>query len=231
MIKKIICILTFILVIPIIVCADVGNSTDDDIFIKNGSRNEKIIAITFDDGPHPVETNKILDVLKKHDVCATFFIAGKHAAWYEKPLIRLVKEGHEIGNHTYNHPDVSTLSDYQIESEIIACEKIIFEKTGKKTNLFRPPYGNYNRSNMSAIAKKLGYKIILWTTIDTKDWQNPSAQSISQKIINDAQNGDIILLHDYATNNTVEALDMFIPAMKQKGYKFVTISQLIESRN
>lgn len=201
-------------------------SKNEEIFIKNGPRDKKKLAITFDDGPHPKETEQVLDVLKKHDVKATFFVAGKHVNWYTKPFIRASKEGHEIGNHTFNHPDISNMSPLEIENEILKCEEIITKITGKKPTLFRPPYGSYKESELSNIAKKHGYKVVLWTTVDTKDWKNPGASNIANAIINNAKNGDIILLHDYATNNTVEALDIFIPEMKKRGYEFVTVSEL-----
>ena len=202
---------------------------EEEVFVKNGSRNKKLIALTFDDGPHPKETNQVLDVLKKYDVKATFFIAGKHANWYSKPLIRTSKEGHEIGNHTFNHPDITNLSRGQLEQEIVNCENIIVKLTGKKPTLFRPPYGSYKKEVLQNIAKKYDYKIVLWTTIDARDWENPGAYKIANIIINNYKNGDIILLHDYATDNTVEALDILIPKMIEKGYKFVTVSELIDN--
>ncbi|HBG6951569.1 TPA: polysaccharide deacetylase family protein [Clostridioides difficile] len=202
--------------------------TNGNVLIKHGSRGKKLIAITFDDGPHPKETSQVLDVLKKYNVKATFFIAGKHAKWYKEPLVRASKEGHEIGNHTFNHPDISNLSSSQIEEEIVKCEDILKEVTGKKPTLFRPPFGSYREKELIEIAKKHDYKVVLWTGVDVKDWKNPGANSIADKIINKVQNGDIILLHDYATNDTVEALDMFIPKMIEKGFKFVTVSELIK---
>lgn len=200
---------------------------NNDIFFKNGSREEKIIALTFDDGPHPKETHEVLDVLNKYNVKGTFFVVGKHANWYSEPLIRAAKEGHEIGNHTFTHPDISNLSSEDIKKEIKECEDTLFKLTGKKPTLFRPPYGSYSKDKLGEIAKECGYKIILWTTIDAKDWKNPPSSQISNIIINKAQNGDIILLHDYATENTVKALDTIIPEMMKKGYKFVTVSELI----
>lgn len=202
----------------------VGNN---DIFFKNGSREEKIIALTFDDGPHPKETHKILDVLDKYNIKATFFVVGKHASWYSEPLIRASKEGHEIGNHTFSHPDISNLSSDDIKREIKECEDTLVKLTGKRPTLFRPPYGSYSEEKLGEIAKESGYKIILWTTIDAKDWKNPPPSQISDCIINKAKNGDIILLHDYGTENTVKALDTIIPEMIKKGYKFVTVSELI----
>lgn len=200
---------------------------NNDIFFKNGSREEKIIALTFDDGPHPKETHQILDVLDKYKVKGTFFVVGKHANWYSAPLIRAAKEGHEIGNHTFSHPDISNLSSEDIKREIKECEDTLVKLTGKKPALFRPPYGSYSEKKLGEIAKECGYKIILWTTIDAKDWKNPPSSQISHIIINKAQNGDIILLHDYGTENTVKALDTIIPEMMKKGYKFVTVSELI----
>lgn len=200
---------------------------EEEVFVKNGPRDKKVIALTFDDGPHPKETDKVLDVLKKYDVKATFFIAGKHANWYPKPLIRASEEGHEIGNHTFNHPDISNLSNEQIQEEISKCEDILVKLTGKKPTLFRPPYGSYRKEALAKIAKQNNYKIVLWTTIDARDWQNPPASKIADTIMNNAKNGDIVLLHDYATNNTVEALDILIPNMISKGFEFVTVSELI----
>ncbi|QJA08879.1 polysaccharide deacetylase family protein [Romboutsia sp. CE17] len=221
--------LTFMIFVLIISISTTSYAKDDEeVFIKNGSREKKLIALTFDDGPHPKETDKVLDVLNKYNIKATFFIAGKHAKWYTNPLIRASKEGHEIGNHTFNHPDISNLSLSQIEEEIVKCEDTLVEITGKKPTLFRPPYGSYKRSDLEEVAKKHDYKIILWTTIDARDWENPPASTIASTIIDKAKNGDIILLHDYATNNTVEALDRIIPAMQKRGFQFVTVSELLE---
>lgn len=200
---------------------------EEEVFVNHGPRDKKVIALTFDDGPHPKETDKVLDVLKKYDVKATFFIAGKHANWYQKPLIRASEEGHELGNHTFTHPDISNLSSSQIQGEIKQCEDILEKLTGEKPTLFRPPYGSYRKEALAQIAKDCGYKIILWSTLDARDWQNPPASKIASTITNNAKNGDIILLHDYATDNTVEALEILIPEMKSKGFEFVTVSQLL----
>lgn len=221
-------VLAIIFTILISFNKDVDAHTNEGLFIKSGSRDKKIIALTFDDGPHPKETDRVLDVLSKYNVKATFFIAGKHAKWYTDPLVRASKEGHEIGNHTFTHPDISNLTSQQIESEILECEKTLVEITGEKPTLFRPPFGSYKKEELEEIARKNNYKIILWTTVDARDWQNPPASKIASKIIDNAKNGDIILLHDYATENTVEALDILIPAMQTKGFKFVTVSELIE---
>ena len=226
--KKFIVLLTTLCILIFSFHCKAYSVDDEEVFIKNGPRDKKIIALTFDDGPHPKETDKILDVLKKYDVKATFFIAGKHAKWYGEPLVRASKEGHEIGNHTFNHPDISNLTPSQIEEELVKCEDILVELTGNKPTLFRPPFGSYRKEELESIAQKHGNKIILWTTIDVRDWSNPPASKIANTIINKSKNGDIILLHDYATDNTVEALEMVIPKMKEMGFKFVTVSELLE---
>lgn len=231
MTTKVKSILFFMITLLIIIFSSEEISSlvhNKDIFFKNGSRNEKMIALTFDDGPHPKETHEVLDVLDKYNVKGTFFVVGKHANWYSEPLKRAAKEGHEIGNHTFSHPDISCLSSDDIKREIKECEDTLIRLTGKKPTLFRPPYGSYSKDKLAEIAKESGYKIILWTTIDAKDWKNPPSSQISDTIINKAQNGDIILLHDYGTENTVKALDTIISEMIKKGYKFVTVSELID---
>lgn len=226
--RKVLSLLALILMIFVSINHKVYANNEEEVFIKNGPRDKKLIALTFDDGPHPKETDEVLDVLSKYNVKATFFIAGKHANWYKDPLIRASKEGHEIGNHTFNHPDIGNLSSSQIEEEIVKCEETLVNLTGKKPTLFRPPFGSYRKEDLESIAKKYGYKIVLWTTIDAKDWKNPPASTIASLITNNAKNGDIILLHDYATINTVEALNILIPQMQKKGFNFVTVSELLE---
>ena len=204
---------------------------DKDNIIKNNSKNSKEIAITFDDGTHTKETAKILDILKKYDAKATFFVVGKHVKWYPDSVIRASKEGHEIGNHTFTHPDISTLSEEQLKSEIKNCEDIILEKTGKKPVLFRPPFGNYNERCLKELSQDLGYTVVLWSGVDAKDWRNPPPEQIASKIIKNVKQGDIILLHDYGTENTIIALDTILSTLSQKGYKFVTVSELLEKNN
>ncbi|WP_455544409.1 polysaccharide deacetylase family protein [Intestinibacter sp.] len=202
-----------------------------DNIIKNNLNNNMEIAITFDDGPHPKETSKILDILKKYNAKATFFVVGKHVKWYPDSVIRASKEGHEIANHTFTHPDISTLSMEQIRTEIKDCEDIIIKKTGKKPVLFRPPFGNYNDNCLKQLSQGLGYTVVLWSGVDAKDWRNPPSEQIADKIIKNVKQGDIILLHDYGTENTVKALDTILSTLTQKGYKFVTVSELLDKNN
>ena len=206
---------------------NISKNDYEDLIIKCGNTNEKLLALTFDDGPDEDFTPQILDILKKYDVKATFYVIGEKVQYNKKIIKREFEEGHEIGNHTFSHPDISNLSSDDIKREIKECEDTLVKLTGKRPTLFRPPYGSYSEEKLGEIAKESGYKIILWTTIDAKDWKNPPPSQISDTIINKAKNGDIILLHDYGTENTVKALDTIIPEMIKKGYKFVTVSELI----
>ena len=217
-------VLLFIVSTSLVVAID----TRDNNIIKSNSNDNMKIAITFDDGPHPKETDKILEVLEKYNAKATFFVVGKHVNWYTSSVVRASKAGHEIGNHTYTHPDISTLSKQQIKDEIKKCEDIIVQKTGKKPTLFRPPFGNYDENTLNQISKEMGYKIILWSGVDAKDWKNPNPNQIADKIIDSVKSGDIILLHDYGTENTVKALDIILFSLTKTGYKFVTVSELLD---
>ncbi|SHJ80751.1 polysaccharide deacetylase family protein [Tepidibacter formicigenes] len=207
--------------------------TDNTELVWNGPRDKKVIALTFDDGPHPRITPKILDLLKKYDVKATFFVLGKHVQFYPEPLKRIKEEGHEIGNHTFSHIDVKNTSEKKIQEEFEKTQDEVFSVIGEKPTVFRPPFGYYNKA-VKKVAKKYGVKIILWSTSqDTKDWSNPGVEKIVRTVLNNICNGDIILLHDYVEgrSQTYEALKVILPELKERGYKFVTISQLIDMNN
>ena len=195
---------------------------DEEVFIKNGSRDKKLIALTFDDGPHPKETNQVLDVLNKYNIKGTFFVAGKHANWYSDPLIRANKEGHEIGNHTFNHPDITHLTNEQLEEEILKCEEILIKLTGKKPTLFRPPYGSYN----DTVKTNVPFPLVLWS-IDTMDWNTDDPNVVYENAIGNIEDGDVILLHE-VHESTIEALPMILEALKEKGYQTVTIEEMYD---
>lgn len=190
--------------------------------------NENKIAITFDDGPHPKLTPKILDVLDKYDIKATFFVIGVNVDNYPKPLIRAIESGHEIGNHTNSHCILKSMRVDKIYEEINLCKRKILDLTGYNATLIRPPCGMYDKS-LIRLAKENNDKIILWN-IDTHDWSHMSTEGIKSNVISSVKGGDIILFHDYITgeSNTVEALETIIPILKDKGYEFVTVSQLLQ---
>lgn len=211
---------------------DIGRDYED-IIIKKGNEDEKIIALTFDDGPDEVFTPQVLDILKKNDVKATFFLVGENLKQNKEIVKRQFEEGHEIGNHTYTHINVAKSGYDKVYEEITKTQEEIKEITGVEPKLFRPPYRAMSR-HMCDIVKNKNMNIILWSNLDPRDWSNPGVYSIVNTIESKVGNGNIILLHDYnnlrnSKSQTIQALESVIPYLKEQGYKFVTISELIEN--
>ena len=212
-------------------CLSVKSDNSDfdvDIYRKHENESKKI-ALTFDDGPHPRYTPQILDLLDQYNIKATFFIVGVNATHYSDVLAEINNRGHEIGNHTYSHPHISKVNQTTLKREIEECEETIYQLTDRKTKLFRPPEGMIDSELLKAL-KNLDYRIILWD-IDTRDWAHTSPNEIAEHVINKVSSGDIILMHDYIGKNspTCEAMKIFIPALKEQGYQFVVVSELIDS--
>ncbi len=203
------------------------HAAESSLVIRSGSTDDKKIALTFDDGPHPKKTDEILDLLEKYDIRATFFIIGQNAIYYPEPLKRTVSLGHEIGNHTFRHDGVSKMSEMMIEKELRDTEKVIFELTGTPVRLFRPPEGNCSENILTA-AKNEEYSVILWT-VDTKDWELVSTENIVKNVEKNVRNGSILLFHDYTLSgaHTLDALKILIPKLMDEGYEFVTVSELL----
>ena len=192
---------------------------------------EKIVALTFDDGPHRKYTVDVLDLLAKYDAKATFFIIGENAEKNPELVLREFDEGHELANHTYTHPKKTSIPN--LEKELKKTNETIFGITGFYPTLFRPVGGQYT-DNMIDAAVKEGYKVVMWSWHqDTEDWKNPSAKKIVKNVIRGTKPGDVILFHDGGGNReqTVKALEEILPGLQKKGYKFVTISELIEVKN
>jgi len=205
----------------------------EDIIIKRGSSDEKIIALTFDDGPDKDYTPQVLDILKKYNVKATFFVVGENVEWNSKILKRQYEEGHEIGNHTFTHINVSKKGYDEIYKEINSTQQLVKDIIGIEPKLFRPPYRAISKA-MCNIVKEKDMNVVLWSNLDPRDWSNPGTNYIVNIITSKVQNGTIILLHDYNNlrtekSQTIQALDIVIPKLKEMGYKFVTVSELIEN--
>ena len=188
----------------------------------------KKIALTFDDGPHPRLTPKILGILDKYSVKATFFVIGQNAKYYPKQLEMIIDNGHEIGNHTYSHKILKSLKKSEIEKELLDAEKQIKEIKDCEINLIRPPCGLYD-DNLEQIARNRDDKIVLWA-IDTLDWEHTSTNVMVKNVLRNIKDGDIILFHDYVSGeyNTPRALEILIPILLEKGYEFVTVSELLQ---
>ncbi len=199
---------------------------DQDIYRKKENEYMKI-ALTFDDGPHPRYTPQILDILDEFGIKATFFTIGVNAEYYSDVIEKVIKNGHEIGNHTYSHPHVSCLNSENLKNEVEKCESVIYGLTDYKTKLFRPPEGMID-ADVRQVLRSLDYKVILWD-IDTLDWANTPSETIAKNVIENISAGDIILMHDYVSHNspTPDALRIFIPELLKMGYRFVVVSELI----
>ncbi|WP_242475793.1 polysaccharide deacetylase family protein [Bacillus cereus group sp. N6] len=193
------------------------------------STNKKVIAITFDDGPHAIYTQQILEVLDKYNAKATFFMLGFRIQRYPQLVQAVLSRGHEIGNHTMKHVYANDATSQQIQADILEGQKYI-EKYKKNSLLFRPP-GGYVNDAVFTIAKQKRYQIVLWSWHqDPHDWSKPGVNAIANHVIKNARGGDIVLLHDGGGNRqqTVEALKIILPALQKQGYQFVKVSDLLQ---
>ena len=222
--RKIVPVLAFTVLCFLLV---LETGATDKIIYKSVSASDKVVALSFDDGPHKTQTDAVLDVLKKHNIKATFFVIGKNARENPEVLRRIADEGHEIGNHTYSHSLKKKVSEKVIEEEITKNEETILELCELQTRLLRPPGGRVD-SNLLKIAERLDYKIILWD-VDTRDWAHTPTDRIVDNVLKNTQNGSIILFHDYVFGNsdTAIALDTVITELTKKGFNFVTVGELI----
>lgn len=188
---------------------------------ENMSEISPRVALTFDDGPHPVYTKSLLDGLRERGVKATFFVVGENIPGNEKLIAQMEKDGHLIGNHTYDHADISKLSDEKNCEELQKTSDLVKQITGHGTAYVRPPFGNWKDSmdcQVSMIAVK-------WT-IDTLDWKSRNAAEIVNKVMQQISDHDMILMHDYYATS-VEAALQIVDKLKEKGYEFVTVEELI----
>ena len=191
---------------------------------------EKVVALTFDDGPHPRTTAEILDVLKEYGVRATFFNVDENALKRPELTAREVAEGHEVGNHTFTHINIRSLSEEEVKRQLLETEDAVTEAAGVKPTLFRPPEGRIGEEGERA-AEELGYTVVLWS-VDTRDWTHRTAYAIAETVTQNVKDGDVILCHDFISgeSHTAEALRIFIPKLLEEGYEFVTVSELISKK-
>ncbi|MFI1421752.1 glycosyltransferase [Streptomyces sp. NPDC020731] len=194
------------------------------------------LVLTFDDGPDPIWTPKVLDVLKKHDAHAVFFVTGTMASRYPDLVERMVDEGHEIGLHTFNHPDLALQSKKRIDWELSQNQLAITGAAGIRTSLFRPPYSSYAEAMdneswpVTEYIGSRGYLTVVNNT-DSEDWKQPGVDEIIRRATPEGRKGAIVLMHDSGgdRSQTVAALDRFLPDLKAKGYEFDNLTEALDA--
>ena len=193
-----------------------------------GDPNEKVIYLTFDAGYENGNTEKILDVLKKHDVSAAFFVVGTYIESNPELVKRMCKDGHIVGNHTWHHPDMSQMSTLEsFQKELTDVEKIYKETTGKDmVRFYRPPQGKYSKENLK-MAQDLGYKTFFWSLayVDWYDTDQPTKAEAFDKLLKRIHPGAIVLLHSTSKTNA-DILDELLTKWKEMGYQIKPLTQL-----
>jgi peptidoglycan/xylan/chitin deacetylase (PgdA/CDA1 family) len=213
---------------------------DEAVLVKkgtfsNGNSREKLVALTFDDGPSPEWTPQILNALKQAGIKATFFMLGEHVRKYPEIARLVASEGHEVQNHSYDHHVLIYYKMDELEEEIKKTEQVIREVTGVTTKYFRPPKAWLRKAEKDKI-NELGYKIVLWS-LNSKDWVTFDDKYIVRYLTRRIHPGDIILFHDsggvFSTeggnrHETVNTIPRLAEKLRQLGYRFVTVSELME---
>jgi peptidoglycan-N-acetylglucosamine deacetylase len=187
--------------------------------------DQPYIAMTFDDGPSAENTPRLLEMLKQRNIKATFFLIGQNVAANPDLVRRILADGHEIGNHSWTHPQLSKLSDDRVTMEITKTQDAIKDASGFTPSLLRPPYGAITPRQREWVEDRFGLNVILWS-VDPFDWKRPGASVITQRILSQVRPGAIILSHDIH-KQTVDAMPATLDGLIAKGYKFATVSQLI----
>lgn len=207
---------------------DAVNTNERLLPIYSVETDEKCVAITFDCAWGDEDTAKILDALAKNNAKATFFVTGDYLDRCAVSAKAFFDAGHEIANHSDNHPHPNKLSAEALLEDTKKCEEKIFALTGVKNTLYRAPYGEYNNETVKTI-NDAGYSFIQWDC-DSLDYKGLSPQEITNRILSKAQNGSIVLFHT-GTDNTAAALEMLLPKLAEQGYSFKTVGELIYKDN
>lgn len=191
--------------------------------LRRGRTDDKTVALTFDDGPHPDYTPKLLEILRKENVKATFFVIGFMVEKYPELAKAIHDDGHLLASHTFSHVNLTTIKPEEIDTELVAADEIIRRATGKPTRFYRPPGGRYNDAVIAA-GTALGMTAALWTD-DPGDYANPGDQIIVDRTLKALSNGGIILMHDGGAQ-TLEILPELIQSIKKRGYSFVRVDEM-----
>lgn len=210
--------------------------------LTRGPQNERVVALTYDDGPNPPYTSRILDVLEREHVHATFFVVGRAVRAFPQVVAREARDGDAIGNHTWNHGHLLMLSAPQIRTSLQDTADAIYAAAHVRTALMRPPFGQRDWTMMH-VARRLGYTIVMWSVPLARDWEYPSPHVIAERILPHVNDGAILVLHDgnrgrrcgkgelpahvCDRSSDIEATRLIVETLKARGYRFVTIPQLM----
>ncbi|MEO0417154.1 MAG: polysaccharide deacetylase family protein, partial [Verrucomicrobiota bacterium] len=196
----------------------------DDVYYS-ARTNQKVLALTFDDGPHPTHTPRLLDILKERNAKCTFFVVGNMARNRTSILRRIVAEGHEIANHTVKHDNLARYSNSALRAELTAAHQMIVAATGIPPRMMRPPGGAITKDQRKLMLKEFGYPTIMWSC-DPEDWKKPGVSVVTDRLIKGAKPGGILLLHDLH-GPTIDAVPRTLDTLIAQGYRFITMSELI----
>ncbi|HSK07092.1 MAG TPA: polysaccharide deacetylase family protein [Acidimicrobiia bacterium] len=194
--------------------------------IERAEVSEPYVAMTFDDGPDPVNTPRLLDILAARGVKATFYVIGEPATVYPDVVRQTLAEGHEVGSHTWSHRFLTTQTSHSIARELIRTEEAVEDAIGVPPASLRPPYGAVTRRMTRWIDHQFGYPTVLWS-VSARDWENPGPELITERLLAGTTAGSIVLNHDPLTD-TVDAMSQTLDRLLDRGFRFVTVSELIE---
>jgi peptidoglycan/xylan/chitin deacetylase (PgdA/CDA1 family) len=213
------------LLLSVVLLGSVSLFSRGGVYAAAEPRRPYRIALTFDDGPHPDYTERLLKVLREERAAATFFVVGKQAEKYPYLLQAIHRCGHEIANHTYHHPNLTQLPLAEAKLELDDTRRLIDKLIGRETRFFRPPGGRYN-PDVLAMAAENGYHMVLWNVFP-QDHRRPPPQEIYDRVMADAKDGGVVLLHS-GVDSTIEVLPRLIEDLRAKGFRFLTISEMLE---
>jgi len=210
--------------------------------LVSGPADRRVIALTYDDGPNPPYTDRILSVLERERVHATFFLVGRAVEAYPGTVRREVRDGDAVGNHTWDHADLITLDSRHVRETLERTNEAIAQTTGDRPEIMRPPFGKRDWQVLAQV-RRLGFTPVMWSVPLARDWEYPSPQVIAQRVLRYVRNGSIVVLHDgnegllcardrlaprtCDRGNVVDATRIIVERLKRRGYRFVTIPQLM----
>ncbi|RME18948.1 MAG: polysaccharide deacetylase family protein [Alphaproteobacteria bacterium] len=204
-------------------------ATERLITVTAVKTRRRVVALTFDDGPHPVHTPQLLDMLKARRIRATFYVIGRNVARYPDIVKRMVDEGHEIGNHTWRHPFLSKLGKASVLRELDRTSEAIYKAVQRIPVTMRPPYGAMTRSQRQMVAAERDMPTILWS-VDPEDWRRPGSDVVARRILSGAAPGAIILSHDIH-GPTIRAMPATLDGLRAQGFRFQTVSMILGHRD